>query len=124
MNDSKWRFCLRFKRFYRTCFIADSRVSAHYERGWNDAVSSLMASIRPLYKGQEPFLKTLLEGTERPIPRAAVTAALRELRAKAIERRDRSGFTGSSAGVQWAINELDATIAKLGLADETQEETR
>lgn len=68
MSDSKWRFCLRLKRFYRTCFIADSRISAHYERGWNDAVSSLMASIRPLYKGQEPFLKTLLEGTEQPIP--------------------------------------------------------
>lgn len=63
--DSKWRFCLRLKRFYRTCFIADGRVSAQYERGWNDAVASLMASIGTLYRRQEPFLKTLLENSLR-----------------------------------------------------------
>lgn len=34
--DSKWRFYYRLRKFFRTCYVADSRVNAQYERGWND----------------------------------------------------------------------------------------
>lgn len=59
------------------------------------------------------------------IPRATVAAALRELRAGYTYRAD-----GEGASIEWraatdlARQELDATIAALGLADEVQEETR
>lgn len=118
--DSKWQFCLRLKRFYRTCFIADGRVSTHYEKGWNDAVTSLMASIGPLYKRQEPFLKTLLEDTQGLIPRAAVRDAMESYDSALSEAEAILGgeYGDYHAHLMEAVDKARTMRAALGLGAE------
>lgn len=55
-SDNKWRFCLRLLKFLRESCIADARLDPQYERGWNDAVAHIKASVKPIYNGQEPFV--------------------------------------------------------------------
>lgn len=116
--DSKWRFYYRLRKFFRTCYVADSRVNAQYERGWNDAVAGMSSSLRDLYENKEPFLATILEDISKPIPRAEVAAALDELLDSLVKDARAEASWGSGTNEDTIQRYFKATIAKLGLATE------
>jgi len=119
--DSKWRFYYRLRKFFRTCYVADSRVNAQYERGWNDAVAGMSSSLRDLYENKEPFLATILEDISKPIPRAEVAAALREALAAiaAIPTSDYStdGDAAELVHRDNAAASVRAAMRKLGIGE-------
>lgn len=123
-TDTKWRFYYRLRRFFSGCYVADARMSAQYENGWNDAVVSLTASLKPLYEGKEPpLLKTLLDDTLRPIPRHTVAEALAALRKIVTSGIAYSYDNQISRSIYVDLaEEIDATIAKLGLGAAKEKE--